>query len=92
MVPIIILLEFPNFRLFKQKPHFTLSTRFVYRNPIYHTSYFEIIEVDEEISFRNPLEKSFLELIKGSSDPSHFIFETNVGTRRIRHRTTLNLE
>ena len=28
---------------------------------------------------------------KGSSDPNHFIFEINVGKRRIRHRTTLNL-
>ena len=26
---------------------------------------------------------------KGSSDPSHFIFEINVGKGRIRHRTTL---
>ena len=29
--------------------------------------------------------------IKGSSDPSQFIFEINVGKSRIRHRTTLNL-
>ena len=29
--------------------------------------------------------------VKGSSDPSHFIFEIYVGKRRIRHRTTLNL-
>ena len=29
--------------------------------------------------------------IKGSPDQSHFIFEINVGKRRIRHRTTLNL-
>ena len=29
--------------------------------------------------------------LKGSSDPSHFIFEINVGNRRIRHGTTLNL-
>ena len=28
---------------------------------------------------------------KGSSDPSHFIFEINVGKGRIRHRTTPNL-
>ena len=28
---------------------------------------------------------------KGSLDPSHFIFEINVGKRRIRHRTTLKL-
>ena len=30
-------------------------------------------------------------LIKGSSDPNHFIFEINVGKRWIRHKTTLNL-
>ena len=29
---------------------------------------------------------------KGSPDPKLFIFEINVGKRRIRHRTTLNLE
>ena len=29
-------------------------------------------------------------IFKGSSDPSHFILEINVGKRRIRHRTTLN--
>ena len=28
---------------------------------------------------------------KDSPDPSHFIFEINVGKRRIRHRATLNL-
>ena len=28
---------------------------------------------------------------KGSPDPSHFIFEIDVGERRIRHRTTLKL-
>ena len=28
---------------------------------------------------------------KGSPDQSHFIFEINVGTRQIRHRTTLQL-
>ena len=28
---------------------------------------------------------------KGSPDPSHFIFEIDVGERRIRHWTTLNL-
>ena len=26
---------------------------------------------------------------KGSSDPSHFIFEINIGKSRIRHTTTL---
>ena len=30
-------------------------------------------------------------LFKGSSDPSHFIFEIYAGKSRIRHRTTLNL-
>ena len=29
--------------------------------------------------------------ITGSSDPSHFIFEINVGNSRIRHTTTLKL-
>ena len=29
--------------------------------------------------------------IKGSSDPSHFIFEINVGKGQIRHTTTLQL-
>ena len=33
-----------------------------------------------------------LSVLKGSSDPSHFIFEINVGKRRIRHKTTLNLK
>ena len=28
-------------------------------------------------------------LVKGSSDPSHFIFKINVGKFRIRHRTPL---
>jgi len=28
-------------------------------------------------------------VFKGSSDPNHFIFEINVGKKRIRHRTTL---
>ena len=28
-------------------------------------------------------------MIKGSSDPNHFIFQINVGKSRIRHRTTL---
>ena len=31
------------------------------------------------------------QLLKGSSDPSHFILETNVGKCRIRHTTTLQL-
>ena len=31
------------------------------------------------------------EELKGSSDPSHFIFDINVGKRRIRHITNLKL-
>ena len=31
-------------------------------------------------------------LIKGSSDPNHFIFEINIGMRRIRHTKTLKLK
>ena len=30
-------------------------------------------------------------ILKGSSDPNHFIFEINAAKGRIRHRTTLNL-
>ena len=30
-------------------------------------------------------------MLKGSSDPSYFISEINVGKGRIRHETTLNL-
>ena len=32
-----------------------------------------------------------IHFIKGSSGTSHFIFQVNVGKRRIRHRMTLNL-
>ena len=35
-------------------------------------------------------ENYILVIFKGSSDPSHFLFEINVGKRRIRHRTTVN--
>ena len=31
------------------------------------------------------------QILKGCPDPSHFIFEINVGKSRIRHRTILNL-
>ena len=34
---------------------------------------------------------AFQMVVKGSPDPSHFIFEINVGKKRIRHRTTLKL-
>ena len=37
------------------------------------------------------LENGTMSNFKGSSDPSHFIFEINIGKSRIRHRTTLNL-
>ena len=39
------------------------------------------------------LRQSFklISIVKGSSDQSYFIVELNVGKRRIRHRTTLNL-
>ena len=33
-----------------------------------------------------------IHFIKDSPDQSHFIFEINVGKKRIRHRTTLNFE
>ena len=33
----------------------------------------------------------FFLIFKGSSDPSHFIFEINVRNSRIRHRTTFKL-
>ena len=36
-------------------------------------------------------ENSFRIFLKGSPDPRHLIFEINVGKRRIRHITTLNL-
>ena len=29
--------------------------------------------------------------LEGSSDPSRFTFQISVGNRRIRHRTTMNL-
>ena len=32
-----------------------------------------------------------VETLKGSSDPSQFIFEINVGKSRIRHTTTVKL-
>ena len=33
----------------------------------------------------------FIRDLKGSTDQSHFIFEINVGKKRIRYRTALNL-
>ena len=50
----------------------------------------EALNKSREILSRNSLQ--ILEMtIKGSQDPSHFIFEINIGKRRIRHGTTLNL-
>ena len=47
------------------------------------------------LGIRNPLyfsSKNFGTIsVNGSPDPSHFIFEINVGKRRIRYGTTLNL-
>jgi len=42
--------------------------------------------------FKKLVSDFILKSFKGSSDPSHFIFEINVGKGRIRHRTTLNLK
>ena len=39
----------------------------------------------------NVINFSHNKIFKGSPDPSHYIFEINVGKMRIRHRTTLNL-
>lgn len=30
--------------------------------------------------------------MKGGSDPSHFIFEINIGKKRIRHTTTVKFK
>ena len=42
-------------------------------------------------SRRNEIQQLKLKAFKGSPYPSHFIFEINVGKKRIRHRTTLHL-
>ena len=65
MVPIIILLEFPieafqtilGYSNKNPLVQFTFSPQFTYRNPIYHTPYSKIIEVDREISFKTPLDQ-----------------------------------
>ena len=50
----------------------------------------EALNKSREILGRNSLQ--ILEMtIKGSPDPSHFIFEINVGKRWIRHMTTQKL-
>ena len=36
----------------------------------------------------NHLRNVFI-ILKGSSDPSHFVFESNLGKSRIRHKSTL---
>ena len=33
--------------------------------------------------------KKYGAIVKGSSEPNHFIFEINIAKSRIRHRTTL---
>ena len=47
----------------------------------------KILERRQSLLAEKPKTVSF----KGSSDPSNFIFEINVGKSRIRHRTTLKL-
>lgn len=42
-----------------------------------------------ELLFLDTIWKNHASIIKGSSDPSHFILEFNVGKCRIRYRTTL---
>ena len=51
------------------------SVQFFYQN---RPKWTKILEIDAS-------------LVKGSLDPSHFIFEINVGKSRIRHTTTLQL-
>ena len=53
----------------------------------YETQYF-LLRHDDVMIF---LLRNHPSHIKGSSDPSHFIFEINVGKGRIRQRTTLKL-
>ena len=48
--------------------------------------------LDATVEFVVTLSGNFLRNFKGSPDPSHFIFEIDVGKKRIRHRTTLNLD
>ena len=44
-----------------------------------------------EISISSHFDNGQWDRFKGSSDASQFIFEINVGKRRIRYGTTLNL-
>ena len=67
--------------------------------PIYHpiiantakTSNSQSKEVNMKC-FQKLVSDFILKSFKGSSGPSHFIFEINVGKGRIRHRTTLKLK
>ena len=52
---------------------------------------FHEISIDETIDVINRKCSIILAVMKSSSDQSHFIFEINVGKKRIRRRTTLNL-
>ena len=59
--------------------------------PMWHkkmVAYSKLI-LGSKLAENNILEN--IHFVKGSSDTSHFIFQVNVGKRRIRHRTTLNL-
>ena len=59
-----------------------------------------LFDADSQIKVQFPIlslftlarNKVWIRPIKGSSDSSHFNFEINVGKRRIRLRTTLNLK
>ena len=43
----------------------------------------------QRVTLKNLKSNRHGKALKGSPDSSHFIFEINVGIRRIRHRTTL---
>ena len=45
----------------------------------------------QQVFDKQVLRVSLLKPFKGSRDPSHFVFEINVGKKRIRHTTTLKL-
>ena len=47
--------------------------------------------VNEDFGTIDLFLNKILSLFKGGPVPSHFIFEINVGKKRIRHKTTLNL-
>ena len=78
-----------------KKPHCPLHSCVIFScdvgifgSPLFVFESISDIRVGSETSIRvlSPAEN-----FKGSSDPSQFIFEINVGKSRIRHWTTLNL-